>query len=146
MRNVTLEGRIVILKIVFQSPIYIIPNHYNLRTNKYSKKNWVLIQKNLSTYSKRHETLCKENKDGGLKNVEISKKTISLQCSWVRRLYDESLYKWKIIPLRLIKMLLAISLDLILIWHLKDIMLNCFYITTEVFSLNGTVIFFKNER
>ena len=80
--------------------------------------------------------------------LRISKfqRKLCLQCSWVRRLYDDSLYKWKIIPLRLIKMLLAIFLDFILTWHLKDIMLNCFYITTEVFSLNGTVIFFKNKR
>ena len=40
-------------------------------------------------------------KDGVLKNVDMPKKITSLQCSWVRRLYD-SFHEWKIIPLSLI--------------------------------------------
>ena len=36
----------------------------------------------------RHETTCKDCKDGGLKNVDISCKIVSLQCSSIRRLYD----------------------------------------------------------
>ena len=43
------------------------------------------------------------NKDGGLENVYIPRKIISLQCSWIKRWYDSSLHEWKIIPLRLIK-------------------------------------------
>ena len=42
-------------------------------------------------------------KHGGLKNVNIQKKIISLQCSLVRRLYDDSFHEWKLIPLKLIK-------------------------------------------
>ena len=30
-------------------------------------------------------------------------RTISLQCCWIKKLYDASLHKWKIIPLTLIK-------------------------------------------
>ena len=51
----------------------------------------------------KNETLCSDFKHGGLKNVNIQKKTISLQCSWVRRLYDDSFHEWKVIPLKLIK-------------------------------------------
>ena len=41
-------------------------------------------------------------KDGGLKNVDIRRKIISLQCSWIKRLYADSFHEWKIIPLHLI--------------------------------------------
>ena len=37
---------------------------------------------------------------GGLKNV-INLKVISLQCSWVKKLYDENFHEWKVIPLHL---------------------------------------------
>ena len=36
------------------------------------------------------------------KKINILKKIISLQCSWVKRLYDDSFLEWKI-SLRLIK-------------------------------------------
>ena len=36
------------------------------------------------------------------KNVDI-KWIISLQCSWLKKLYDESFHEWKIIPLTWIK-------------------------------------------
>ena len=51
----------------------------------------------------KHETICKDFQYGGLKNVDIKSKTISLQCSCVKKLYDESFHEWKIIPLTLIK-------------------------------------------
>ena len=37
----------------------------------------------------RHGTTCKDHKDGGLKNVDISYKTVSLQYSYNRRLHDD---------------------------------------------------------
>ena len=40
----------------------------------------------------KNETLCNEYKAGGLKNVDISSKIIALQCSWLRRLYDNSFH------------------------------------------------------
>ena len=40
---------------------------------------------------------------GGLKHVDRKSKITSLQCSWVKKLYDESFHRWKIIPLNLIK-------------------------------------------
>ena len=41
-------------------------------------------------------------KNGGLKNVDIELKIISLKCSWIRRLYNEVDHDWKIIPLNYI--------------------------------------------
>ena len=41
-------------------------------------------------------------KAGELKNVDIlNKKTIAPQCTLIRRLYDKSFHKWKLIPLHL---------------------------------------------
>ena len=39
----------------------------------------------------------------GLKNVDIKSKIKSLQCSWVKKLYDDNFHEWKIIPLYLIE-------------------------------------------
>ena len=41
----------------------------------------------------------------GLRNIDIKSKIlqISLQCSWIKKLLDESFHEWKIIPLTLIK-------------------------------------------
>ena len=36
---------------------------------------------------------------GGLKDVDIPSKIASLQCSWVKRLFDRNFHEWKIIPL-----------------------------------------------
>ena len=37
-----------------------------------------------------------------MKNVDIRKIFLSLQCSWIKRLYDDSFHEWKIISLYLI--------------------------------------------
>ena len=48
----------------------------------------------------KHETLCNDYKAAGLKNVDILNKTIALQCSWIRKLYN-SFHEWKLILLYL---------------------------------------------
>ena len=50
----------------------------------------------------KQSTLCNNYKNGGLKNVDIELKIISLKCSWIRRLYNEVDHDWKIIPLNYI--------------------------------------------
>ena len=47
--------------------------------------------------------LCNDYKAGRLKNVDIPKKIIALQCSWIGRLYNNSFHDWKLIPLFLIE-------------------------------------------
>ena len=37
-------------------------------------------------------SLCKDYESDGLKKVDITFKRISLQCSWVKRLYDSSIH------------------------------------------------------
>ena len=82
MRNLTLEGKIVIFKtitiskIVFQSFITTVPKHV---VNEFD-------------YEAR-----------GLENVDIPNRLIALQCSWIRRLYDNSFHEWKLIPVYVIE-------------------------------------------
>ena len=57
-----------------------------------------------STPKIRHETICNDYKDDGLSNVDISYKIVSLQCSWIRRLYNNYFHECKVIPLHLITM------------------------------------------
>ena len=63
------------------------------------------IQKNILWQNSRlkikHKTLSNTVETGGLKNVDINLKIISLQCSWVKKLYDENFHEWKVIPLHL---------------------------------------------
>ena len=51
----------------------------------------------------KHKTLPNTFETGGLKSVDINLKVISLQCFWVKKLYDENFHEWKIIPLHLIR-------------------------------------------
>ena len=39
---------------------------------------------------------------GGIKNVDLRNKAISMQCSWVKRLFEDDFHDWKILPLFLI--------------------------------------------
>ena len=51
----------------------------------------------------KHSALSNSYMGGGLKGVDVFTKIISLHCSWIKRLYDESFHEWKIIPSYLIK-------------------------------------------
>ena len=57
----------------------------------------------------KHETLCNSFEEGGLKNVDKNSKIEILQCSWVKRLYDDKFHEWKLIPLHLIKLTFRIN-------------------------------------
>ena len=57
----------------------------------------------LQRWQRRNRNNISDFKNGGLKNVDINKKISSLQCSWIKRLYDDSFHEWKLIPLKLIK-------------------------------------------
>ena len=45
----------------------------------------------------KEETIINNFERGDLKDVDIPSKITTLQCSWVRRLFDINFYEWKII-------------------------------------------------
>ena len=99
-RNLKSEGKVLfktieISKIVFQSFITTVPKHI---INELEKIQKAFLWKN-STPKIKHETLCNDYKAGGLKNVDIPNKIIALQCSWIRRLYNNSFHEWTLTPL-----------------------------------------------
>ena len=51
----------------------------------------------------KSSTLCNDYDNGGLKNVDVFSKIVSLQCSWIKRLFDNNFHQWKVIPLYLIR-------------------------------------------
>ena len=53
-------------------------------------------------YKIKHNTLYKNYENRGLKNVDIMYKVVSLQCSWIKRLYDNNSHNWKVIPSHMI--------------------------------------------
>ena len=104
-RTLTLEGRIMIFKTLAISKIV----YLTLITNvpKVIAEELQKIQKNILWQNSRpkikHKTLSNTFETRGLKNVDINLKVISLQCSWVKKLYDENFHEWKVIPLHLIR-------------------------------------------
>ena len=122
MRNLALEAKIAIFKtkaiskIVFQSFITTVPKYV---VNELEKIQKAFLWNN-STPKIKHETLCNDYKAGGLKNVFIPRKIITRQRSWIRRLYDDSFHKWKLIPLYLTEKSnhLALLLNFIQIYSL----------------------------
>ena len=49
-----------------------------------------------------HSTTGMDCQNGGLKNFDVFFEIISLQCSWLRRLFDNSFHQWKVMPLSFI--------------------------------------------
>ena len=48
---------------------------------------------------KLNSTLCNGYENGGLKNVDLRNKITSIQCSWVKRFFEDDFHDWKVIPL-----------------------------------------------
>ena len=51
----------------------------------------------------KHSTLCNSYENGDLNDVDIFYKITSLQCSGMKRLFDDNFHDWKVISLFLIK-------------------------------------------
>ena len=104
MQNLTVKGKITIFKTLAISEIIHLSLVTNVPTEIINELN--KIQKefiwNGNNPKIKHSTLCNKYENGGLKNVDILSKVISLQCSWIKRLYDNSSHPWKIIPSYLI--------------------------------------------
>ena len=98
MQNLTVEGKITILKTLAISKIIQLSLVTNVPTESINELN--KIQKefiwNGNSPKIEHSTLCNNYEDGGLKMVDILSKVSSLQCPWIKRLYDNSSHLWKI--------------------------------------------------
>ena len=95
MRNIALEGKMITFKTLALFKIV-----YLTLINSFSKQLIEEIQRiqkafiwNNLTSKIKHETLCNSFEEGGLKNVDINSKIASLQCSWVKRLYDDKFHE-----------------------------------------------------
>ena len=103
MRNIYVEGKIVLFKtlaiskLVYLAILTVIPYHITEEVAKMQKS---FIWDDSSPKIKP-ETLRMEFNTGGLNNVDKRFKFVSLQCSWVKKLYDDYFHEWKIILLRL---------------------------------------------
>ena len=105
MQQLTIGGKILIFKtlaisnIVHLALVKDVPYSTIAQLEKIQKQ---FIWKNGNPILK-HTTLCNKYEQGGLKHVDTFFKTTSLQCSWVKRLHDDSFHAWKVIPLFLIE-------------------------------------------
>ena len=104
MRNLSIEGKIVVFetlaisKLVYLALFTVILNHI---TDEVTKIHISFIWHD-SSPKINHETLRMEFKAGDLKNIDIRFKFVSLQCSWVKKLYGDCFHEWKMIPLHLL--------------------------------------------
>ena len=57
---------------------------------------------NSSNVKIKRETNCNDFQNGGLKNVDLTNKISSLQCSWFKKLNDQNSHDWKLIPMHFI--------------------------------------------
>ena len=101
MRNLTLEGKILIFKtlaiseINFQSLTTTVSKHI---TNELQKIQTAFLRKN-SSRKKKHEALSNDHKGEDAKNIDILNKIISLQCLWIKRIYNNLFHEWKLMLL-----------------------------------------------
>ena len=100
IRNLIVQGKITIFKTLAISKVI----HLALVTNvpqviidqlKKIQKDFIRNRRHPEI---RHSTLCNTLENGGLKSFHIPNKLTSLQCSWIKRLYDVTTHCWKIIP------------------------------------------------
>ena len=97
MRNLSTASKstvfktLAIKKIVQLASVNAIPNSIILELDKIKKH---FIWKNGNSKIKL-DTICKDHENDGLKTVDITFKIMSLQYSWITRLYDSTTYDWK---------------------------------------------------
>ena len=94
MRQLTLEGRITVFKSLAISKVVklllITKLHNNTIDLMYNiQKNFIWKDKKAKI---KHSTLCNGYENRGLKNVDLRNKKTSIQCSWVKRLFEDDFH------------------------------------------------------
>ena len=94
MRQLTLEGRITVFKslAIFKVIHLLLTTKLHNNTIDHMYK----IQKNFIWQGKKakikHSTLCNGYENGGLKTVYLKNEITSIQCSWVKRLFEDDFH------------------------------------------------------
>ena len=95
------KGKIIIFKtlalskFVFLAQVLAIPSEITTTTGRRQRE----FLWNSSNVKIKHDPICNDFQNGGLKNVDISSKSSSWQCSWVKKLYDRNSHDCKLIPM-----------------------------------------------
>ena len=100
-RNLTIEGRVVIFKPLAVSKFIHLALTASI-TNLLYKTQIAFVWKDKNPKIK-HSTLCNEYENGRLKNVDDFSVVVDLQFSWIKRLFENSFYQWKVILLYLVR-------------------------------------------
>ena len=115
MRRLSLEGKVIVFKSLTISKIVFLSLLTNFPNNIVEEL--IKIQKNFlwnfTAPKIKHSTTCMDYQNGGLKNVDVFFKIISLQRLWFRRLFDNSFHQWKVIPLFLINTILLLLVSIL---------------------------------
>ena len=91
-RNLSLQGKTIIFKTLF------IANEITTSIERIQRE----FLWNSNNVRIKHETICNDFENGELKNMEISSKISSLQCYWVKKLYDQNSNDWEQISMHFI--------------------------------------------
>ena len=94
MRQLTLEGRITVFRFSAISKVTNLLLTTKLCNNTID--GMYKIQKKFIWPGKKakikNSTLCNGYENGGLKNVDLRNKITSIQCSWVKRLFEDDFH------------------------------------------------------
>ena len=90
MKIIALKGKIIIFKTALSKIVFLtlITSFSKLLFEEMQIIQNAFMWNNLTPKIK-HKTLCNSFEEGGLKNVDIISKIASLQCSWIKPLYDD---------------------------------------------------------
>ena len=107
MRQLTLEGRITVFRSSAISKVTNLLLTTKLCNNtidgmykkRYVRKKFIWLGKKAKI---KNSTLWNGYENEGLKNVDLRNKITSIECSWVKRLFEDDFHDWKVIPLFLI--------------------------------------------
>ena len=95
-RKITIFKSLTISKIVHLALLTLLPNS-DLEELKQIQK--IFLWRNKPAKIK-HDKLCNNFTEAGVKSTDIKHKISALKCSWIQRLYNKNFHEWKLIPLR----------------------------------------------
>ena len=99
MRQLTLEGRITVFKSLAVSKFI----HLSLITNSIIIQLIFCIKYGKTLFDKgKRQKRSNGYEKAIMKNVDLRNKITSMECSWVKRLFEDDFLDWKVIPLFLI--------------------------------------------